>query len=318
MALIAVFATIGRQPLTRLLGSLQPWGYSGGVLVPTERGIERFDFSQRQLAPVLTVGPGEIVTSVELSADGKTIAYGLFHRRQGDLASSAEIYLAGADGSSPRPLAERERAGDVYEAPIFSPDGQQVYYGAVGQSGGQVFQRIERIPLAGGPKERLVDNAYSPALTPDGSSLLFLRDDRQGSSLWTLPLAGGEPRAVLRPGQYPGLAVPRVSPDGSRFLVAIVNTVGASGQPRSLLACFEPPVAEAHGLPWDIWTFDLQGGNAKRLTQVSADDPSAAWSPDGQYIAFWAGNGLFVVGADGTGLHQISERGGYGAIDWAR
>ena len=47
-----------------------------------------------------------------------------------------------------------------------------------------------------------------------------------------------------------------------------------------------------------------------------ADDPSATWSPDGRFIAFWSGGGLYLVSSDGGEPRRILDRGGYGPIDW--
>jgi Tol biopolymer transport system component len=177
-------------------------------------------------------------------------------------------------------------------------------------------QRIERVAVAGGERQVVMDDAYSPAISPDGQSLLFLRDDRTGTGLWHLPLDGGEPRSVLAPTRYPSLAVPRFSPDGTRFAVAIINLPTASAEPPPWFAWLTPSIAYAHGMPWDIWTFDLDGQDARRLTQIDADDPSPTWSPDGRFIAFWSGGGLYLVSSEGGEPRRILDRGGYGPIDW--
>ena len=79
-----------------------------------------------------------------------------------------------------------------------------------------------------------------------------------------------------------------------------------------------PPPAFAHGNPWDIWTFDTSGGDPRRLSYVNADDPSPTWSPDGTYLAFWGGSGLYLVGSTGDDLRKVRELGGYGPLDWER
>jgi Tol biopolymer transport system component len=112
------------------------------------------------------------------------------------------------------------------------------------------------------------------------------------------------------------LAAPRWSPDGSKVAAAVVN-VGQAGIGHSGLLASLFPTAYAHGDPWDIWTFDLGSNNARRLTEINADEPSPVWSPDGRYIAFWGGSGLYVVAQDGSYLQRVIDTGGYGGIDWA-
>jgi Tol biopolymer transport system component len=98
----------------------------------------------------------------------------------------------------------------------------------------------------------VVDDGYGPDVSPDGKSVLFLRDERAGMD------------------------------------------------------------------PWDIWTFDTSGGDPRRLSYVNADDPSPTWSPDGTYLAFWGGGGLYLVGSAGDDLRKVRELGGYGPLDWER
>ena len=46
-----------------------------------------------------------------------------------------------------------------------------------------------------------------------------------------------------------------------------------------LLGLFEPPTAEAHGLPWDLWLINSDGSGLRRLTSFYEDLPMAAFSP---------------------------------------
>jgi Tol biopolymer transport system component len=75
-------------------------------------------------------------------------------------------------------------------------------------------------------------------------------------------------------------------------------------------------VASAHGPPWDLWEVRLDGSGLRRLTELAEDDPSIAWSPDGRWLAFQGGTGVYLVEAATTALHQISETVGFGGIDW--
>jgi Tol biopolymer transport system component len=316
--LLLVVVAVGRPFVQQQLTNRQPVPVAGRLLLPTDTGLVVYDLAARREAPLIPTPQGEIVSAAAWSPDGLQVAYGLFHRRPGDPASVSEIYLAAADGSGQRPLAERDRPGAILDTPVWSPDGREVYFSYFGQVATKPVQRIERVRVATGERETVVEDGYAPAVSPDGQSLLFLRDERAGTGLWLVTLAGGQPTAVLPPGRYPSLAVPRFSPDGKRVTAAIINVSTAQGDGQAPFAWLLPPVVYAHGLPWDIWTFGLQGDDMRRLTNVNADDPSPVWSPDGRYIAFWGGTGLYLVAADGSDLRQVLDKGGYGAIDWAR
>jgi Tol biopolymer transport system component len=74
--------------------------------------------------------------------------------------------------------------------------------------------------------------------------------------------------------------------------------------------------ARAHGLPWDIWLIATSGGQPTRLTSYFDDDPAAAWSPDGRWLAVFAGESIKFVAADGQTSYCGLDSGGYGGLEW--
>ena len=63
-------------------------------------------------------------------------------------------------------------------------------------------------------------------------------------------------------------------------------------------------------LQGSIWTLPATGGTARRITDVFGDARQPAWSPDGQWIAFFGyrdgGYDIWVVAPDGGGLHKLT------------
>ena len=305
-----------RAPLQAWVTRSQPLPVGGQILLPTLNGLTLYNLSERRESILVPAGQGEVISAAAWSPDHTQIAYALFHRRQGDPTSVVEIYLARADGASVRVLAERDRPGAVLDTPSWSPDGRAVFFSYFGQASGRVVQRIERVMVEDGARSVVVEDGYNPTVSPDGQRLLFVRDDRAGTTLWLISLSGGDPSPVLGPGLAATIGLPRFSPDGGRFAVSLpVSAVARANEP-GLLAWLLPPIAYAHGEPADIWTFDLQGNDARRITQLNADDPTPTWSPDGRYIALWSGSGLYLVGATGGEPRQLLTEGGYGSIDW--
>ncbi|VEL96680.1 WD40 repeat protein [Alteromonas sp. 76-1] len=68
-------------------------------------------------------------------------------------------------------------------------------------------------------------------------------------------------------------------------------------------------------LQGSLWTLPAEGGDAKRLTDVTHDVRQPVWSPDGTKIAYFAfidgGYDLWIVNADGTNPKQLTR----GAFD---
>jgi Tol biopolymer transport system component/tRNA A-37 threonylcarbamoyl transferase component Bud32 len=73
-------------------------------------------------------------------------------------------------------------------------------------------------------------------------------------------------------------AMPRVSPDGSRLALAIVEGPDAA-----------------------VWVYDWRRGTRTRLTVGPGVNTDPVWSPDGRYVVFQAaGGGIFWTPADGA------------------
>jgi dipeptidyl aminopeptidase/acylaminoacyl peptidase/CubicO group peptidase (beta-lactamase class C family) len=126
----------------------------------------------------------------------------------------------------------------------------------------------------------------APAWSPDGTTLAFQRDGQ----VWLLPIAGGEPHQVT---SLPlGAGAPAWSPDGSKILfVAPVDPVGAADT--------APIVAEGIDYQIDGMGFignsrmqlhvvDISSRAVRQFTEGDEHVSSAAWSPDGDSIAFIA------------------------------
>src|SRR5438445_13048039 len=117
-----------------------------------------------------------------------------------------------------------------------------------------------------------------PQISPDGSTVAFVRvvvnekENRYETSLFVVPTSGGEPARRLTSGLRD--TSPRWSPDGKRL--AFVRP--AAGQPAG--------AANGRQQPGQIHLLQMDGGEARRLTDVPHGASAPAWSPDGKTIAF--------------------------------
>jgi serine/threonine-protein kinase len=152
--------------------------------------------------------------------------------------------------------------------PIWSPDGQRVLF--------RTPRGIRIIDANGGSDGELVRGTseydYPGALTPDGSTLVFLRSLQESSfDVFALPLrAPEEIRALLQTPAYEGGA--RLSPDG-RWLSYVSNETGQN----------------------EVYLRPFQG--LDRRWQVSAGGGTQAiWNPDGREIFYRSGERMMVVG----------------------
>ena len=75
--------------------------------------------------------------------------------------------------------------------------------------------------------------------------------------------------------------------------------------------------ANAHDVPSDWWKIDLKTGKMERLTRIYDVGLYGSFSPDGNYIAFIAVSGVYVMKADGNNLTPITTVSSAGTLEWA-
>jgi dipeptidyl aminopeptidase/acylaminoacyl peptidase len=131
----------------------------------------------------------------------------------------------------------------------------------------------------------------SPALSPDGGTVLYtvttydLETFRSTTEIWNVPVEGGDARPFIT-SESGSNSAPAWSPDGSR--VAFVSTRGGEGPQLYLLT--------------------LEGGEARRITDLEGGATGPVWSSDGRRILF--SSSVTPTGDDlAERLRAIAERG---------
>ena len=248
---------------------------------------------------------------------------------------TSTLYVMNADGSGLR--AAWKPAEGLLGIPAWAPDGQALYIAANGvkagpaQSGNAAQLQVVRLDLDSGGQQMLLADALDPAFSRDGKQLAYLKLGSDGYTMALMVAAadGSGARELVGGSDFQGFYAPRFSPDGKQIVVAAVGgpETDQQGNPIKasvpstldrLLGLFEPPTAEAHGLPWDIWVVNTDGTGLRRLTRFFEDLPMAVFAPDGKQIAILGAGGVYLMGADGQRLRRIDQIGAHGGLDWAR
>ena len=225
--------------------------------------------------------------------------------------------------------------------PAWSPHGLRIAFWSVAQPGSR--RVILTIPLDGGPPFTVIDDAFynwSPAWSPDGSSLYFASDRGGSMNLWKVAIdersgrVMGAPQPVTTSSEWS--ALPSLSRDGRRLVYATDSsrsfvelvpfnpeTGRVEGSPslvyqgaRSILSCDISPDGEWLAL-WatspaeDLLLIRSDGSNLRPLTNDFARDRTPYWSPDGKRILFASNRSgkyeAWTIRPDGSGLTQVTH-----------
>lgn len=288
----------------------------GRLLIPIDAGLSLVTLPDRAIREIVPTSRSGAVTGAQWSPDGRSSAYAFYHLRAGDSASSSEIFLTDF-ASEPRILVGRDRPGTVIESPAWAPDGQRLYFSYSALEGQRLVRRIERLDLATQART-VITRGVMPTVSPDGSSLAFVKGDGGGDSLAISDPLGGNVRTLVPSGRFSAVGPPRFSPDGASLAVPLSLPAGQANAPTrwSPFGLLAPRAAFAHGDPWEAYVLGVGGGEPRRISRLVEDEVSLAWSADSSQLAIYGTRGLYLVRVDGTSTFAL-DRGGFGGIDWA-
>jgi Tol biopolymer transport system component len=291
-------------------------------------GIVQLDLATGDEHVLIAPPQNNILVEPAVSKDGTQIAYvGLLGAivlpgQPTDLGT--DLYVAASDGSNPRMVAEHAVRGEQLHSPVWLPDGDALIY-AQRFENRQIVVDIERVDMTTGERTVVIRNGYAPGSSPDGTQVVFIRPEPDLTvSLWRANIDGTNEERLLADSDLVSFNTPRYSPDGRSI------ALGAAGPGESLRGLETPEalvslqgggVSSTHvdrmnGLPEDIWLIENRTMEATRLADLDLDQPSVAWSGDGQRLFALGDRGLYYIDLRGGGEEQIGEGMYHGQLDW--
>ena len=249
-----------------------------------------------------------------VSPDGRYIWYS---RRTGDWTYNAQFpqyQLEAYDTESGERYTRSSRYGSAIR-PTLSPDGRWLVFGTrhddhtglvlrdLDDHTGLVLretgeERWLAYPVQHDDQESRATLDVLPGMsfTPDSTHLVA----SYGGKIWKLPIAGGEAEEIPFRVQFDLALGPRVDfdypiEDTPTFTVRQIRDAAPSPSGDRL----------AFTALDRLWVSGADGSNPERLTAADMSEHFAAWSPDGDWIAYstWDGNAghLYKARTDGNG-----------------
>ncbi|MFI7672725.1 serine hydrolase [Actinophytocola sp. NPDC049390] len=180
----------------------------------------------------------------------------------------------------------------VPEEPALSPDGTRTAYVLrTADVDGDRNTRAIWLTGEGGARRLTTGTAdTTPAWSPDGRSLAFLRAQDGPAQLWLLPADGGEPERLT---DLPlGAGAPHWSPDGGR--IAFAAPVDMVDGPENAPIVTDRLGYQADGAGFlrtirkHLHVLDLDSRETRQVTDGDWHAGEPAWSPDSTRLAYGA------------------------------
>ncbi|MDQ5826156.1 MAG: hypothetical protein M3441_18340 [Chloroflexota bacterium] len=279
------------------------------------------------------------------SPDGRLIAFAHTPKSDPTELPTSDIWVINADGTGAQMVVQHQEGESLYD-PTFSADGRYLYFTAEKQDMASTnydangvpigLRGIDRYELATGERTHWKDNSHNPAEGGASGEILYLGTPPQGGDTTTTRADAGVKLVREKPdgtlaqvlvdsSAYAAFYGPAASPDGSKVAFAAIEVppISPDGGALDLFKwlTFQPEVAYAHGLPWDLYLVPANGGGTPiRLTNMSEDQPHPAWVGD-TTLAFMGVGGLykFEIGPDGNPLgkpEKIHDGAPHGGLTW--
>ena len=243
---VIVFSRLGGSGLSRVAAS----GGEPKVILPVDPQRQETDYANPFFLP-----------------DGRHYLYSVFTGRR----DQRGVYLGSIDGGLRRKIVDGNTNA------IYAPGPRGEGYILFGRGEALVAQGFDalRAETRGEPVPVAAQVAMGQDVTAMGRRFVSASQDgllvldpsltRQSSRLAWVDRAG-RPAGPAIPIERPSML--RLSPDGRRFVVSVVDLDSGTG---------------------DLWVSDAAGANPARFTFDPANDAMPVWSPDGRRLA-WTSN----------------------------
>jgi dipeptidyl aminopeptidase/acylaminoacyl peptidase len=243
---------------------------------------EPVDVSRGLVADVPSMPFGG-VEEIAFSPDGRRLVFAARDAgREEAWSTNFDLFSVAADGSGERVnLTAANAAWD--SSPVFSPDGRTLAYLAMERPGYEADRWGIRLrDVASGTTRALADDwDRSPGglvFSPDGATLWATAPNVGQTSLFTIDVASGAVREVVREGHVRGPAIAAAGSGGA----------GSSGSAGGYRVVFGLDTLTS---PVDLYSVAADGSDVARLTEINRERVAAVRFGEAEQFSFAGANG---------------------------
>jgi dipeptidyl aminopeptidase/acylaminoacyl peptidase len=264
-------------------------------------------------------GTGAAASNPRWAPGGERIAFTLLPVLSASELPRTEIWALKSDGTGLEKLVA-PGPEETLSVPAWTEGGSALYFSVDRMSSESLpvgttleemgsFRRVDRIDRGSSSREQVYTGAQRPATDPMGKDLVYIEDvppaDLGGTpreQLIYLP-DGGESMVLVKPGTFPKIQSPAISPDGKWVAFATFDPVAPEKGGYDFIdwLLFKPKTARAHDAPWDIYLVETKpNAQPVRMTNLGEDEPSTVWL-DNQTLSIMGARALYRVNIDARG-----------------
>ena len=276
--------------------------------------VSRFDLITLTAETLFAVPENGWINQIALSADSSTLALAYSPPSpEGNLIlDRSGLYLLSLDAPNDQltPLLVPESANTYYYTPVWSPDGQHLFYVQTviqNNSFSDLDVTLMRLDLATGETVTIAKDGIWPRVSPDGNWLTFIQvdPDTLERGLVATDLDGTQRRELVPIGRYFDLDTPLFSADSQSVYFTVARENPAAQRTFwEIVTNVRVAAAHAnHNVPSAWWRVGIDGAGAEVLSAETDIILYGAFDPSGSNLYFSTVTGLYVYSvADQTTL----------------
>ncbi|MFQ5399510.1 MAG: TolB family protein [Anaerolineae bacterium] len=326
-------ANIAASPTAAPAATPTPANAPSGKLIfiqldaANKTSLVQYDLATAEVSTLFTPADNGILLSADVSPDGNQIIMAYAPPTPPDEVQFGYtgLYIMPTQGAGdPQLLVEKELPDEVYFNPVWSPDGEAVYYTHMGpdpaSAEGYFAVTLERLDMSTGEIIPTAPDAIWPRVSADGRRVTFAFSEPTSlrNELFVADWDGSHTTQLLNLDDFLAIDSPIFSPDGRTIYFSAVTPDTMTPQTSWWERLLGIKVASAHAIPSDWWRI-LADGSAppERLTTIREVGLFGDFSPDGRYFAFISTASLYVMEPDSRNLTRLldTETVG-GALAW--